>query len=237
MQEAPIQQSMGGDIFQGNQKIMVKQEFAVLEMCSCEAKNRYRVSVPNGEDEGPNIFLYIDEDSGCCERICCSKNRSLTLNVHQGSTKDGPVMMAMHKDFHLQGCCCCRPKFTLFDGPESSNQKIGYVEDPCRCCMMDQQILDANEKLVYTTYGSICQCGLCCPCCASVDFQVKKDGQDVGLISKRPMTLCECFQKTNRFIIDFPSDADATQKKMVFGAAMLADLEYFEQNGKDNGGQ
>jgi len=102
--------------------------------------------------------------------------------------------------------------------------------------MMDQQIVDANGTLVYTTYGSVCQLGMCFPCCGSVDFQIKQDGKDVGLISKRPMTMGECCQKTNRFIIDFPSDADPTQKKMVFGAAMLADLEYFEQNKNDNNG-
>jgi len=231
---APAQMSMGDDIFQNHPSIMIKQEFAMLEMCSIEAKNRYRVSVPSGDDEGPNIFLYVDEDSACCERICCSVNRSLTLNVHQGSTKDGPVMMSMYKPLHCQGCCIFRPEFQVYDGPASSNKMIGKIEDPCRCCAMDQQIKDASGALVYTTYGSICQLGLCCACCASVDFQIKKDGNDVGLISKRPMTCGECIKKTNRFKVDFPKDANATHKKLVFAAAMLADLEYFEQNKNDN---
>eukprot|EP00440_Ansanella_granifera_P016499 gb/GFBE01017927.1/.p1 GENE.gb/GFBE01017927.1/~~gb/GFBE01017927.1/.p1 ORF type:complete len:237 (+),score=68.25 gb/GFBE01017927.1/:1-711(+) len=234
MMNAPEQVMMeGADIFQGNQKIMVKQEFALLECFSCEAKNRYRVSVPNGEEEGPNVFLYVDEESGCCERICCSVNRSLTLNVHQGCTKDGPVVASMHKPFHLQGCCFCRPSFTVFAGPEGSKQ-IGQIEDPCRICVMDQQIKDEQGNLAYTTNGSICQMGMCCPCCASVDFDISKDGKKVGLISKRPMTIGECFKKTNRFTIDFPQGADATQKRLVFAAAMLLDLEYFEQNKNDN---
>eukprot|EP00931_Biecheleriopsis_adriatica_P020408 TRINITY_DN1364_c0_g1_i1.p1 TRINITY_DN1364_c0_g1~~TRINITY_DN1364_c0_g1_i1.p1 ORF type:complete len:257 (-),score=60.11 TRINITY_DN1364_c0_g1_i1:73-780(-) len=233
MQEAPVQQAMGMDIFQGNQKIMVKQEFALLECFSCEAKNRYRVSVPNGEEEGPNIFLYVNEESNCCERICCSVNRSLTLNVHQGATKEGPIVQSMYKPFHVQGCCICRPKFDVFDGARAP---IGTIEDPCRCCAMDQQIKDAGGKLIFTTYGSICQLGLCCPCCASVDFNVKKDGNDVALISKRPMTCGECIKKTNRFIVDFDKINDANEKRLIFAAAMLADLEYFEQNKNDNGG-
>merc|ERR1719436_168818 len=166
MQEAPVQATMGGDIFKGNEKVMVKQEFAVLECCSIEAKNRYRVSVPSGEQEGSNIFLYIDEDSDCCERICCSTNRSLTLNVHQGSTKDGPTLLSMRKPFHCQGCCCMRPAFSVFSGPRESSKMIGQIEDPCRCCVMDQQIMDGTGNLVYTTQGSICQLGMCCPCCA-----------------------------------------------------------------------
>jgi hypothetical protein len=236
MQEAPVQVSMDGDAFQGSEKIMIKQEFAMLEMCSCEAKNRYRVSVPNGEEEGSNVFLYVDEDSGCCERICCQKNRSLTLNVHQGSTKDGPTVMSMHKPFHIQGCCFCRPNFTVFSGPKDSNNEIGKIEDPCRCCAMDQQIMDKSGSLIYTIYGSICQLGMCCPCCGSVEFQIKKDGADVGVISKRPLTCSECCGKTNRFIVDFPKDADETQKKLVFASAMLIDLEYFEENERKNQG-
>lgn len=233
-ENAPGQQVMEGeDIFRQQAKIMVKQEFAAIECCGCEAKNRYRVSVPNGESEGPEVFLYVDEDSECCERICCSVNRSLTLNVHQGNTKDGKTVLSMRKPFHCQGCCCLRPKFDVMDGP-SGAASIGTIEDPCRCCLMDQQVLDESGKLVYSTYGSICQLGICCPCCASVDFDIKKGEANVGKISKRPMTCGECLKKTNRFTIDFPGDAGAKEKKLIFAAAMLADLEYFEQNKNDN---
>merc|ERR1712066_288401 len=192
---------------------------------------------PNGEEEGTNIFMYVDEESECFERVCCSVNRTLTLNAHQGATKEGPIAMAMHKPFHCQGCCFMRPQFQVFSGVKESNQRIGTIEDPFRCCMMDQQIKDNKNTLVYSTYGSICQLGMCCPCCAPIDFQIKKPGgQDVGLISKRPLTCFEACTKTNRFTIDFPKDADAAQRKLVFAAAMLADLEYFEQNKNDNGG-
>merc|ERR1719379_2014526 len=136
----PAQQKMGDDIFQGNAKIMIKQEFAALECLSCEAKNRYRISVPNGEDEGPNVFLYINEDSGCCERILCSVNRRLTLKVHQGSTKDGRTVQSMHKPLHIQGCCICRPKFTVYSGESKEGSIIGTIEDPFACCKMDQRI-------------------------------------------------------------------------------------------------
>lgn len=233
--EAPGQQTMN-DIFEGNKKIMVKQEWAALECCGCEAKNRYRVSVPNDDDGEGATFLYVSEDSGCCERICCSVNRSLTLNVHQGQNKDGKIVQAMHKPFHFQGCCCCRPKFEVYEG-EKNTKRIGTVTDPFRCCCMDQRVFDVNDTLLYTTYGSICQCGFCCPFCCSIDFQIKTaNGDDVGLISKRPMTCSEMCTKTNRFTIDFPDKANPMDKRLLFAAAMLADLEYFEQNKNDNGG-
>lgn len=227
---APVQIDMGGqDIFRNSQKIMVKQEFAMLEMCSCEAKNRYSVTQPNGESAGPDIFLYLDEDSQCLERICCSVNRSLTLNVHAGKDKDGNIVQSMYKPFHLQGCCFCRPRFEVFAGPKGQNQ-IGSIEDPCRCCMMDQQIKNTAGDTIFTTYGSICQLGMCCPCCASVDFDVLQKGNSVGTISKRPMTCGECCKKTNRFTVDFPKNASTTDRRLIFAASMLLDLEYFEQN-------
>mmetsp|Transcript_45473 Transcript_45473/g.75538 ORF Transcript_45473/g.75538 Transcript_45473/m.75538 type:complete len:234 (+) Transcript_45473:75-776(+) len=229
---APGQQSMD-DIFRGQDKVMVKQEFAVMECCGCEAKNRYRVTVPNGEEEGPEVFLYVDEDSGCVERLCCSVNRSLTLNVHQGDNKEGKTVLSMHKPFHCQGGCFCRPTMQVFDG-EKDSTLVGHIEDPCRCCMMDQQIYDETGKLIFTTYGSICQLGMCCPMCASVDFEIKQDDKKVGLISKRPMTCGECLGKTNRFIIEFPMEKKANERKMIFAAAMLADLEYFEQKKNKN---
>lgn len=210
-------------------RIMVKQEFAAGDLCGCEAKNRYRVSVPNGESEG-RIFLYVDEDSECVERVCCSVNRSLTLTVHEGSSSLGAIAQKMRKPFHLQGCCFWRPSFEVLAGPT----KIGTIEDPFACCEMNQHIMDERGKLLYTTTGSVCQLGLCCPCVSPVDFQIRKDGKEVGSISKRPLTCTECMGKTNRFTVDFPAKASPVEKRLIFSAAMLADLEYFEQNKRDN---
>lgn len=213
---------------------MIKQEFAAMEMCACEAKNRYRISEPQGEEEGGEIFLYIDEESECCERICCSRARALTLRVHQGSNKDGTIVQSMHKPFSCGGICCClRPHFDVY-GPGGEGDKIGYIDDPCRCCLMDQQVYDKSDKLLFQTKGSICQLGICCPCCASVDFSVLKDEKEVATISKRPMTCCECLQKTNRFTIDFNQITEPEEKRMLLAAAMLADLEYFEEQKNDN---
>jgi hypothetical protein len=214
------------DIFRNQQSVLVKQEWAALECCDCEAKNRYRISVPrDGRYEG-DVFLYVDEESGCLERICCSVNRSLELRVHSGTSKDDPVVQRMKKPFHLQGCCFCRPKFEVFG---SASQLLGRVEDPCRICKMDQQVYDAQDNLLFTTYGSICQCGLYCPMCCDVSFDILKDGQEVGKITKMALTCSEACLKTNRFKIDFGT-LQPMEKRMAFASAMLLDLEYFEKD-------
>jgi len=230
---APQQEMMNrlsedtNDIFKGQPSVLVKQEWAALECCDCEARNRYRISVPKDERYEGDVFLYLDEDSACCERICCSVNRSLTLKLHNGTTKDDPIVQTMKKPFHCQGCCFCRPKFEVFG---SASQPIGRIEDPCRCCQMDQQIIDKDDNLLFTTYGSICQCGLYCPMCCDVGFDILKEGNSYGKVTKMALTCSEVCTKTNRFKIDFGGGMTPVEKRLAFASAMLLDLEYFEQS-------
>mmetsp|Transcript_43202 Transcript_43202/g.94170 ORF Transcript_43202/g.94170 Transcript_43202/m.94170 type:complete len:234 (-) Transcript_43202:161-862(-) len=223
---APAQETMANDPFAGAKQLRVIQEWAAVEFFSCEAKNRYRVSLANDGTEGP-VVMYIAEESGFCERICCSVNRSLKFNIHQGASKEGPVIQSMHKPFHLQGCCCMRPKFDVF-GPGST--PIGTVEDPFKCCVMDQRILDSKGTQLLTTRGSVCQIGMLCPFFGSVDFDILKNGQPVAKVSKMAMGCGECLTKTNRFNVDFGGLTDPLEKRLMFAAVMLLDLEYFEVN-------
>jgi len=93
---------------------------------------------------------------------------------------------------------------------------------------MDQQIYDNNDTLLFTTYGSICQCGLCCPMCCDVEFDILRNDNSYGKITKMALTCSEVCTKTNRFKIDFDRTMTATEKRLAFASAMLLDLEYFE---------
>jgi len=230
---APVQDGMievQGDLFGGAEALYIKQEMAAIEMFGCEAKQRYRISVPKQEEadspykEG-DVFLYISEESNCMLRLCCGPNRPLKLIVHQGQDKTGPTVMTMQKPFHLQGCCCLRPSFEVV----ANNKIIGRVEDPWRCCYMDQQIKDANGTLMLATGGSPWQCGAFCPCCYGITFKVtKKDGQKCGEITKMKADCSEMCCGTNRFMINMISVPDETERKMLLASAMLLDLQYFE---------
>lgn len=230
---APGQQVMGnvgGDIFGGASEILIKQEWAAIELCDIEAKQRYRVSVPSGPNKEEGVpFLYITEESGCLERVCCSVNRSLTLRVHNGPNKEAPIIQRMHKPFSCQGCCFMRPAFRV-TGAGGEGDFIGEIEDPCRCCTMDQQVFGPSKNLMFTTAGSVLQCGMCCPLCAEVRFDVTKNGSQVAYISKLPLTCAEACVKTNRFLVAFDKIEDPNEKRMMLSSAMLLDLEYFETN-------
>jgi len=230
---APAQMMMGsagGDIFQGASKVLVKQEMAAVELCGIEAKQRYRISVPDSSNKEGPVFLYITEESDCFERICCSTNRSLKLKVHAGNNKESPVVMEMAKPFSCTGCPIMRPSFTV-SGPGGPGDVVGEIEDPCRCCTLDQQVFGGTGKsnLMFTTAGSACQGGMFCPLCCGVNFAVTKGGQPVAEIEKMSMDAEECCLKTNRFMINFNSITDPKEKQMLLASAMLLDLEYFEQ--------
>merc|ERR1712060_294740 len=138
---------MSRDIFKGAQKIFIKQEFVAIELFGCEAKQRYRISIPTPGNQEGSVFLYISEESGCLMRVCCSKNRALTLKVHDGPSDEGEVIQTMEMPFHCTGPCpCMRPNFTV----QAGGQTIGRIDDLCHCCTMDQKVLDANGTEIFT---------------------------------------------------------------------------------------
>ena len=98
-------------------------------------------------------------------------------------------------------------------------------------CGIDQKLYDDKNNLIYTTYGSLCQIGVCCPCISPVEFRIKNHagGQD-GKIIKIFNGIAELCCAMNRFKVIFPTDAQEADKTLLIGAAMLLDIEYFEQN-------
>jgi len=227
---APVQQAFAdpkADIFNDAKVLFIKQEMAAIELCGIEAKQRYRISEAQKDGdrykEG-NVFLYMTEEYACLQRICCGPHRRLKLKVHNGPNKEAQVIQTMEKPFALNGCCFLRPSFEVMAGAN----KIGRVEDPCRCCTMDQQIFDSNDELRFTTAGSICQLGMFCPCCDSVRFPMARQGLKFGQVEKMPMDCSELLLGTNRFIVDMENIKDPSDRRLALASAMLLDLTYFE---------
>lgn len=227
--QAPVPQQMNRNADAFGEAQFITQQIEMMEAFGCEAKNRYSITASSADPSarsamGPQT-MYIHEESECFERLCCGPNRSLTLVVSQGH-KGGPELLRFKKPFHLQGCiCCCRPSLDISN---SQGTHLGHVEDPCACCSLDQQVYDAQNMLKYKVYGSICQIGLCCPCCGDVRFSVKDmAGGPDGHIQKI-FTCGELMGLNNKFKITYPPKTPQGDKALVLGATMLLDLQYFE---------
>lgn len=50
--------------------------------------------------------------------------------------------------------------------------RSGEIEDPCRCCSIDQIIKNVNGDPEFTAKGTICQLGFCCPCISDPSFAI-----------------------------------------------------------------
>jgi len=211
----------------------IKQQVNVAELVTgCEAKNRYHIhnwDPNNPHVPGPFCMLAREESAGF-ERICCKQNRHLALYVHEGQGEDAAVIMQIHKSFGLAMLPCCRPSVMIFDG---QGNKVGSVDDPWHCCVMDQRVYDVNGNQIYGAAGSVCQVGICCPCLGAVEFDITDPvgNPTQAHISKVFNGCAEMMAKVNNFRVTFPQNASAAQKMALLGCTMLIDFEYFEQKG------
>ena len=144
--------------------------------------------------------------------------------------------MQVHKSFGTTSLCCWRPGVQIFTG---DGEKIGHVEDPWRCCLMDERIYDAAGLRIYGAaglqiYGATlkpCQPAVFCPCLGNVEFEVTGPGGEPtsAHISKLFGGCAEVVAKVHKLRVVFPAGATPAQKMALLGATLLIDFEYFER--------
>mmetsp|Transcript_46280 Transcript_46280/g.92524 ORF Transcript_46280/g.92524 Transcript_46280/m.92524 type:complete len:271 (+) Transcript_46280:53-865(+) len=245
----PTAEQSDADLFRNLKTVLVKQEFAMAELCGIEVKNRYRVSP---EDKPGGTFLYAKEQSECCERICCSPCRALTMNIYAGTDEKGPIVLTMSKKTHcpmvpcpvllaphLWPLTCPWICIAANDLPELTvrigERVLGSIVDPpwpLFKCTANALIRDAAGQTLYQVGPtSLCNCGMVCACCNDMAVPVSNtSGMPVATITRKALSLSELFGKMNRFVVDFGSVSDPDERALVFAAAMLFDLQYWEQN-------
>jgi hypothetical protein len=244
----------GEDIFQNQKSVTCFQEIAIMEsVCGIEAPNKYRICKEGNKENG--MILYAREQSACLERICLSACRTLTMNVMENG-EGGRIVLAMHKPYHCPmipcpllpltfffGVPCCLGGFMMPAGmtvtDKISNTEIGSIFDPpmpaFKCCI-DLEIMDAAGAKIFTCGPkTLCSAGQVCPCFAGEYIPVKNmDGRQVAFIERKPLSIMECCCKINRFEVNFMDVQDANHKKLIFAAGFLLDLQYWEQQKKNN---
>jgi len=228
----PVAQQPGATTAQQSrfgQANMITQEMIAKELCGWEAKQKYSLTLsnPNATQVNGPQTMYIHEQSACCQRQCLGPCRQLELIVSQ-QHRNGPELYRMQKPQHCQGCCCdaFRPHLYI----SQQGQPIGEIFDPFHCCTMDSLVMDAQKNVKYHVMGPVCQCGMCCPCCGNVSFEIRDaNGGPSGEVTKIFNGCSELCLGVNRFKVIYPPHAPEADKPLLLGAAMLLDLEYFER--------
>ena len=235
MMVQPGPMATGIDIFGQLQGVWVHQQLHLIEIFNWEKNNKYDLFPCDpknpGQPSGPQV-MHIAEECDCCTRQCCGPARNTQLNLHLGNHKSGPQLATFHKDLHLNLCFFfMRPAMTLEIGGVAG----GSVYDPCACCVVNQQVKNANGELAYIITGSVFQCAAMCPC-FDMHFDILKPGSEapVGAVDKIFNGCEELMLNVNKFRILFPEDATNEQKCLLVGAVMLLDFCYFEKEKNNN---
>ena len=216
--------------------LWIFQVFRVMEVFGWEAANQYDIFAKTGPgktDIGPQLMKVL-EKCGCFERQCWGPGRETTFNLYPYDPSkpkgpyDGAPLAMFHKDFHCQGCLCdcLRPKMQVMSG---DGTPAGRVHDPFACCVADNRVYDATGAQRYHVTGTICQQGAVCPCCDDFSFEINDmQGNHVGSMGKAWRGCDELLTQTNKFWVDFPTNATPQEKALLIGSVFLIDFEYFE---------
>lgn len=203
-------------------QLLVHQEVELLEVLTgFETKNKYTVY----NNWNQRVF-YAVEESSCCTRNCCGKNRCFGMQILDNS---GREIIHLERPLRCSSCWCpcCLQEMQVFAPP---NNFIGKIEQNWSVCSPSFSMKNASRDTVLQISGPIFTCGLY----RDVDFKVlSSDGKRVvGRISKKWSGLVkEIFTDTDNFGISFPVDLDVRMKAVTLGACFLIDYMFFEKTG------
>jgi len=247
--------------------VSVRQDLQWLEeiFTCCEVRNKYRVStIPIGLENKnfddrelqsfPTLFDVRENSTLCC-RICCSNSREFTLGFFPPGTPQKPKwpmtepMMALHRPFKCT-CWCGRLYAPQQIHVSVTGQKVGHVEQECRCfdncclCTSWAKSFDATGQPVHSFESPHCGSNCCAPSCCNSVFTINiRDARDETLklgILKNIWPGCNwkglCSQSASNYVIQFPRNATKEEKGLLMGSLFLHDFMFFEKGSDDGGG-
>lgn len=223
--------------------LLIRQEPQFLEsLTGCEQPNIYHVF--GNSPLGMRYLFKCIEKSGCCERrFCPSNQRPLDLDIIHCNSVDQLGMgyttpfAHMDKPFMCTICCICRPEIDVI--LNSTNQPIGKVKNICTVCDPTFELYSVGGGLKYIVTADCCQCALRCPGFLGKTSQGVFDildagnNQIVGRITKEPANMSELVTDADSYVVNFPLNADANDKLLLTGLAIMIDYQFFETDASD----
>jgi len=204
------------------------------ELMGCEAKTEFKWF--NTSDGKTDYVATSLEESRCCIRTCCCGNQGFKM-----AAKDEYDVEILNLDRPYRCCalpckCCCYQEINI----SSDNKPLGGMVEQFSCCVPRFIIKNSNGESLYKTHMPTCWGGMCYNCCTEgnpcgkaccvipyhifpADQADTDNGADpIGKIVSRPKSLLtEVFTDANVFDVYFPADANAEQKALICGSAVL----------------
>ena len=223
------------------QSAIISQTPSLLEaVTGCVTQNRYHIFLQT--PYGLKYAFKCNEKSEGCARCCLSGNaRPLQIimrhvvSLEQLSSDFAKIFINIDKPCQPGCCCFCRPYMDV--RLADSGQRLGAVREPCTCCDIETQVLDANGNLRYEIHGDCCQLGLCCgPAIqklSNINFDIRQNGYVVGAIKKLSSNIGEFFTKADSYEVVFPMNAAPSDKFLLIITGLMLDYQNFEKSDND----
>ena len=218
--------------------LLIRQEPEFLEAISgCEQPNIYHI-FGNTSMGFKYLFKCLEISNCCSRRFCPSTQRPLDINIIHCSSYDQLGMnytspfATMNKPFMCTICCLCRPEIDVI--LNSTGQAIGKIRHICTICDPTFEVYNVAGNLRFIVTASCCQCALLCPGFLGKTsqgvFDILEGDQNVGRITKEPATMSELATDADTYVVNFPASADANDKLLLTGLALMIDYQYFESD-------
>ncbi len=187
--------------------MMVQQKRELTEVFTgLETKNRYVVT----DMQGNAIWFAAEVGTGFLSRNFLKNSRPFTIEVRDPT---GQPVMTLNRPwrwfFH---------EVSMYD---PAGALLGTVKRRFNWVRRVYDVLDENSRPIFELFGPILH---------PWTFQVRRDGQEVGKISKKWSGLAkEMFTKADNFGVTFPPGVPVDQKQVLLGAVFLLDFAHWEQ--------
>ena len=170
-----------------------------------ETRNRYAIS----DVSGNRLYLAAEEAGSMLLRWFLKALRPFTIAV---LTESGQVILRVNRPFRFY--------FHRADVADSQGQTIGVIERRFSVLRRIYSVLDGSGKEIFQLFGPILH---------PWTFQIKKDGNEYGKITKKWSGLLkEGFTDADNFGVMFPAEWDVKLKALFLGAVFLIDFVHFE---------
>ena len=220
--------------------LLIRQEPEFLEkLTGCETPNIYHV-FGNSPLGYKYLFKCIEKSSFCVRKFCHSNQRPLDLDIIHCNCLDQLGMgyttpfATMQKPCMCTCYCLCRPEINVV--LNGTGKAIGKVKHVFTCCDPTFEVYSATSGLKYIVTASCCQCALCCTGWLGKTSRGIFDIMDIGSkqvtgqITREPADMAELVTDADTYIVNFPPNADANDKLLIAGLALLIDYQFFETN-------
>jgi uncharacterized protein YxjI len=200
--------AMHADLFEGSPTVTVSQKKEWLEILT-DFERRNRFSIDLEEREGA---LLAHEEGSTWARFFLGSMRPYTLLIETPQKK--PVLR-LHAPFRF-----IHREIQVMD---ALSKPLGRVRKRFTFPHTRYDVYDGNGRHLFEIARGFVHIWT---------FTVRRDGQDVAVISKRWSGIGrEVFTDADRFQLQFQQVVDPTERKILLGALFLIDFQHFEQSG------